>query len=198
DAHVFGSAAEEVDHIARELRRLHVFEDVPWDEMAVLLSQPVYLLRSLQRALDRWEVPYRPLAGDRPLGTEPAVACFLDLVAFALREEGWQAALPGLLTGPLVGLGYTGRRRLERLAWQSGRPLAEIVEEAEDPPELGELRRLRDLVVEYAGDAQECFWQVYTAAPYYRRLREPAAAPAGGDPALQIDALFAFDRALGR
>src|SRR5579872_4594076 len=164
EARAYSAPAEEVDQIARELRRLHVFEGVPWEEMAVLLSQPAFLLGSLQRALSRWEVPHRTLVGDRPLGAEPAVSCFLDLVTYALRREGWQGALPALLTGPLVGLGYTGRRQLERAAWQAGQPLADFIEKSSEPPQLDELRRLRDLVVEYAGDAEDCFWQVYNAA----------------------------------
>ncbi len=194
EARQFGSPSEEVDHIARELRRLHLFEGVGWDDMAVLVSQPAYLLGSLQRALARWEVPHRPLVGERPLGAEPAVAAFLNLVLVALREEGWEAALPGLLTGPLVGLGYAGRRRLERLAWQSGRPLMKVLEDSTDIPEVAALARLCDLVVLHAGNAQECFWEVFTAAPFYQDLREAQSAEA----ALQIDALVAFDHALGR
>lgn len=198
DARSYASSAEEVDQIARELRRLHVFEGVAWDQMAVLLSQPAFLMSSLQRALTRWEVPFRPLVGDRPLGAEPAVACFLDLALVALGEEGWQGALPALLAGPLVGLGYTGRRRLERQAWKTGQPLADMVELSDDPPELRLFRQLRDLVAEYAHDAEECFWQVYSAAPYYRQLEARALADQGGDAAAQLDAVAAFARALGR
>jgi superfamily I DNA/RNA helicase/RecB family exonuclease len=194
EARQFGSPSEEVDHIARELRRMHLFDGVAWDDMAVLVSQPAYLLGSLQRALTRWEVPHRPLVGERPLGAEPAVAAFLDLVLVALREEGWEAALPGLLTGPLVGLGYAGRRRLERLAWQTGRPLTRVLEESSEIPEVAALARLCDLVVLHAGNAQECFWEVFDAAAYYRRLREAT----GADASTQLDALVAFDHALGR
>jgi superfamily I DNA/RNA helicase/RecB family exonuclease len=194
EARQFGSPAEEVDHIARELRRTHLFEGVAWDDMAVLVSQPAYLLGSLQRALARWEVPHRQLAGERPLGSEPAVAVFLDLVRVALGDEGWEAVLPGLLTSPLVGLGYAGRRRLERLAWQTGRSLARVLEDSPDIPEVAALARLRDLVVLHAGDAQECFWEVFNAAAYYRRLREADSAEAS----LQLDSLVAFDHALGR
>ncbi|HLH28943.1 MAG TPA: PD-(D/E)XK nuclease family protein, partial [Acidimicrobiales bacterium] len=165
--------------------------------MAVLLSQPAFLLGSLQRALSRWEVPHRTLVGDRPLGAEPAVSCFLDLVTYALRREGWQGALPALLTGPLVGLGYTGRRQLERAAWQAGQPLADFIEKSSEPPQLDELRRLRDLVVEYAGDAEDCFWQVYNAAPFYAALRQ-AAAEDPGEAAGHLDAVAAFTRSLGR
>ncbi|HWD09962.1 MAG TPA: PD-(D/E)XK nuclease family protein, partial [Actinomycetota bacterium] len=198
EARFYSAPAEEVDQIARELRRLHTFEGVAWEEMAVLLSQPAFLLGSLQRALARWEVPHRTVVGDRPLSAEPAVACFIGLVDFALRREGWQDALTALLTGPLVGLGYTGRRQLERAAWQAGQPLAELIEKATDPPELEELRRLRDLVVEYAGDAEDCFWQVYNSAPFYLALQQAAAEDPSGEAADHIGAIAAFTRSLGR
>ena len=194
----YGGPAEEVDQIARELRRQHVFEGRAWDDMAVLLSQPALLLGSLQRALARWEVPSVTLVGDRPLSAEPAVGCFLDLARFAFREEGWEAVLPGLLAGPIGGLGYTGRRRLERLAWQSGRSLPELVEVLDEPVELDTLRGLRDLVRRHGEDPEACLWEVVAAAPYYRGLREQAAAEPGGDAAARLDAVSAFARSLGR
>lgn len=198
EARIYSAPAEEVDQIARELRRLHVFEGVAWEEMAVLLSQPAFLLGSLERALTRWEVPHRTLVGDRPLSAEPAIACFVDLANYALRREGWQGALPALLTGPLVGLGYTGRRQLEREAWQAGQPLVELVENGAGVPALDELRRLRDLVVECAGDAEDCFWRVYNSAPFYEALRQAAAEDPAGEAASHLDAVAAFTRSLGR
>ncbi|MGH2718034.1 MAG: ATP-dependent helicase [Actinomycetota bacterium] len=198
EARSYSAPAEEVDQIARELRRLHVFEGVAWEEMAVLISQPAFLLGSLQRALTRWEVPHRTLVGDRPLGAEPAVACFIELANVALRREGWQGLLPAVLTGPLVGLGYTERRQLERAAWQAGQPLVDLVESATGSPALDELRRLRDLVVEYASDAEDCFWQVYHTAPFYQGLREAAAADPDGEADAHLEAVAAFTRSLGR
>src|SRR5260370_22154607 len=67
EARQFGSPAEEVDHIARELRRTHLFDGVPWDDMAALVSQPALLLGALQRALAPWGGPHRPLVRGRPL-----------------------------------------------------------------------------------------------------------------------------------
>ncbi|MGH2733661.1 MAG: ATP-dependent helicase [Actinomycetota bacterium] len=201
---LYGSCAEEMAGIGRELRRLQLLHEADWHEMAVLVSQPAQLLPALQRALEHWEVPYIAMAPERPLAAEPAVSCFLDLVRVALDEEGSEALLGNLLTSPLVGLDYGQRRHLERRAWQEHRSLAEVVEEAE---EAAGLRMLADLVRSQAkAAADECFWQVYAAAPYYQRLvasiREEPFAPGqdrGGTPAnAQVDALMAFGHALGR
>lgn len=195
ESRLFSSAAEEVEAIARELRYLHLVQGVDWDEMAVLISQPRYLLDPLQRALDRWEVPYRAMSGERSLSSEPAVASFLDLVRVCTEQPGWQQALPNLLTSPLIGLDYSQRRRLERRAWQERRSLAELVDEA---PEGAELRRLRQIVNQYAERADECFWQIYSASAHYQNL-EKAASMDPADPAnSDLDAMVAFSHGLGR
>jgi superfamily I DNA/RNA helicase/RecB family exonuclease len=195
ECRLYSSAAEEVDAIARELRHLHLAEGVPWSGMAVLISQPRYLLQPLERALDRWEVPHLHPSGDRQLAAEPAVGCFLDLVRVALKEEGWQDLLSALLTCPLIGLDYADRRKLERLAWQERRSLFDLVEEAD---ETEEWRKLRDLVVAHRESAEECFWQVYSASAYYRGLVEAALSDPSNPANAQVDALVAFSRALGR
>ncbi|HEY8200492.1 MAG TPA: ATP-dependent DNA helicase [Actinomycetota bacterium] len=195
ECRLYPSIAEEVEAIARELRHAHLADGVAWDDMAVLVSQPVYLLGPLQQALDRWEVPYQPMAGDRPLASEPAVAGFLDLVRVALRAEGWEERLPGLLTSPLVGLGYPERRRLERLAWQQRTTLAALVVAA---AETTELRALCGLVCEYQERADECFWQVWSASRHYRELARAALVDEDDPANAAVDALVAFGHALGR
>ena len=191
----FSSVAEEVDSIAREFRRLHLIDGVPWNEMAVLLSQPRHLLTPLEAALDAWEVPHQQMSGDRALSSEPSVACFLDLARVALSTQDSEGVLPNLLTGPLFGLDYSKRRSLEREAWQSGRSLADVVEES---PLTAEFRVLRDQVVKHESRADECFWEIYSASSYYRGLQatgiQDPLHPANAD----LDALTAFSHALGR
>ncbi|MGH9268602.1 MAG: 3'-5' exonuclease, partial [Acidimicrobiales bacterium] len=195
ECRLYASVAEEVDAVARELRRLHLMGQVPWQEMAVLVSQPSYLLGPLQRALRSYEVPYLPLSSERPLSSEPPVGWFLDLVRVAMAGEEWEGLLPNLLTSPLVGLDYAARRRLERLAWQERRSLAEMAEEA---PEAAEFRALRDLVVEHRARADECFWQVYRASSYCQRLAAAAREASGPAATAELDALVALSHALGR
>lgn len=195
DSRLHPSAAAEVEDIAREIRQLHLAEGLAWSDIAVLISQPRYLLAPLERALDRWEVPYGELSGDRALASHPAVSCFLDLVRVTLKAPGWESILPGLLTSSLIGLDYSERRRLERAAWQERRDLAELVEESDSTDEF---RKLREVVTANADQADECFWQVYSVSAWYRALTQQASSdpshPANGD----LDALVAFSRALGR
>ncbi|MEX0790139.1 MAG: ATP-dependent DNA helicase, partial [Actinomycetota bacterium] len=188
------STVEEVESIARELRRLHVLEKVAWSDMAVLVSQPRFLLTPLQRALEQCAVPFQPMQGDRPLSLEPVVKCFLDLVRVTLGD-GAPRLLPNLLTSPLVGLDYSTRRGLERDAWRTRRPLEEVVAEA---PEASELARLGALVLKHQGQADECFWQVYANSSYYQDLEARALADPSDPANSAIDALVAFSHGLER
>ena len=195
EARQYGSIAEEAEAIARELRWLHLEREVAWDQMAILISQPRVLLIPLERALTRYEVPYAAMSGDRPLASEPSVACFLDLVRVALKVEGWQALLPNLLTSRIVGLSFNERRQMERSAWQSKTSLVDMVEDAES---TAEFRRLRELVKSHSQVADECFWQVFNSSTCYASLRVDAAADPTGSPAAELDAVVAFSHALGR
>jgi len=209
ECRIYSSAAEEVESIARELKLCHLEQGVAWSEMAVLISQPRYLLGPLERALDELEVPHGVMVGDRPLAAEPAVKCFLDLVRFALTPNSgqgshdpnspWPAAgelLQELLTSPMGGLDYSARRRLERLAWQTGKSLLQVVEESGDGEEL---RALRDVVLEHQAHADECFWHVFRRSAYYRALEEGAPGWGTADEnARALNSLVAFSHALSR
>lgn len=195
ESRLYSSSAAEVEDIAREIRHIHLSEGVPWDRIAVLVSQPRFLLSPLERALDRWEVPYAEMSGDRSLASQPAVASFLDLVRVSLKSQGWESTLPALLTTGLVGLDYTERRRLERSAWQEHRLLSDVVEEADSAQEF---RKLRDIVQTYADRADECFWQVYSASRWYQDLKSAGSADPTHLANHDLDALVVFSHALGR
>ncbi|MGQ0678715.1 MAG: ATP-dependent helicase [Actinomycetota bacterium] len=191
----FSSTVEEVEAIARELRRAHLAQGVAWSDMAVLISQPRYLLTPLQRALERCEIPFQPLQGDRPLALEPVVRWFLDLVRVALDAEEGGKLLPGLLTSPLVGMDLPGRRHLEREAWRTGRPMEQLVQQA---PEGGEFRRMIGLVRTHADSADRCFWEVYSKSAYYRSLEARACADPADPANASIDALVELSHGLER
>jgi superfamily I DNA/RNA helicase/RecB family exonuclease len=195
DCRQYSSTVEEVESIARELKRSHVVDGLAWTEMAILVSQPRYLLGPLQRALELCGVPFQPMQGNRPLASEPAVRWFLDLVRVALGAEEGSRLLPDLLTSPLIGMDFPDRRRLERDAWRTGRSLTDIcatVAEAE------ELRKLSALVKEHRDRADECFWQVYSNASHYRWLEAEACSDARNPANTAIDALVDFSHTLER
>ncbi|MDQ4149587.1 MAG: ATP-dependent helicase [Actinomycetota bacterium] len=195
ECRLYPSIAQEAEGIARELRKMHVLEDVPWDGMAVLVSQPRHLLAPLQRALELFEVPYQPLGGERALASEPSVRHFLDLVRVALDAGGAARLLPALLTSPLIGLDLATRRRLERHAWQTGQTLREVLDQA---PEASELARLCEVVTKHQDRADECFWEVWSQSSYYQRLKELACSDPNDPANAAVDALVTLSRALER
>lgn len=195
EARLYPSGAEEADDIARDLRRLHVDDAVAYSQMAVLVSQPGQLLASLERALARWQVPFVPLWGDRPLAEQPIIAAFLDLVRVALEIGDWRGRVADLVTTPLVGMDLPTRRGLEREAWQTDRDPVDLLMGA---PEASELHELVAAVRAHHERADGCFWEVYQAGRYFRDVELQARRDRTGPRADELDALVAFSHALGR
>ncbi|MCA1840707.1 MAG: ATP-dependent helicase [Actinomycetota bacterium] len=195
ETRLYASAAEEVEMIARDLRYAHVSDGIAYKDMAVLISQPLVLLSPLERAMDRWEVPFEPLTGDRPLASEPIISAFIDLARVALRLEGWEQRLASVLTSSLVGLSFTERRDLQREAWRTGSTLADIVEHSELATEF---RLLRDTIVAHAELADSCFWEVHNVSRTQQNLVDSALTSPEHPANSQVDALVAFGHALGR
>ncbi|MFD3726315.1 ATP-dependent helicase [Streptomyces sp. NPDC058671] len=89
EAYTYPTASAEAENIADLLRRAHLEDGVPWQDMAVL-TRAAASLPSLRRALTSAGVPVETDAADTPLRHEPAVAPLL----LALR------AVSGAGTGP--------------------------------------------------------------------------------------------------
>ncbi|HEV2634763.1 MAG TPA: ATP-dependent DNA helicase [Actinocrinis sp.] len=110
----FTDQVAEFAAVADLLRRAHLEDAVPWEEMAVLVRAGLQL-SEVRRALLTANVPVEVLGDDLPLAQEPAVAALL----LALRCAADPAALTpetarSLLTGPLGGLDGGDLRRLGR------------------------------------------------------------------------------------
>ncbi|MEU1278429.1 UvrD-helicase domain-containing protein [Streptomyces sp. NPDC005805] len=97
EAYTYPTASTETDNIADILRRAHLEDGVPWEEMAVLVRAGGRTIPSLRRALISAGVPVEVTGDDLPLRHEPAVAPLLS----ALRTAA-QAALtpPEGVSGP--------------------------------------------------------------------------------------------------
>ncbi|MGW8355288.1 UvrD-helicase domain-containing protein [Streptomyces wedmorensis] len=93
EAYTYPTASAEAENIADLLRRAHLEDGVPWQDMAVLTRAAV-ALPSLRRALTSAGVPVETDAADTPLRHEPAVAPLL----LALRAVSTAPA-----TGPAAG-----------------------------------------------------------------------------------------------
>jgi superfamily I DNA/RNA helicase/RecB family exonuclease len=115
---VFGSAAQESDHIAGWLRAASARDGFAWSEMAVLTrtgEQAAVLRRSLRQA----DIPVTTADRDLPLVEQPAAAAFLDLVELATHEPADPVAelvVNRILAGPLCALDTVARRRVGRAA----------------------------------------------------------------------------------
>ncbi|MFC9706312.1 ATP-dependent helicase [Streptomyces sp. NPDC056943] len=86
EAYTYPTASAEAENIADLLRRAHLEDGVPWQDMAVL-TRAASSLPSLRRALTSAGVPVETDAADTPLRHEPAVAPLL-LALRAVAKQG--------------------------------------------------------------------------------------------------------------
>ncbi|MFE2280916.1 ATP-dependent helicase [Streptomyces sp. NPDC059454] len=131
EVYTYPTSGTELDNVADILRRAHLEDGVPWNDMAVLVRAGARTLPTVRRALTSAGVPVDVDGNDLPLRHEPAVAPLLTaLRAVATAEAGdgegtgagaeaqpcWldtETALT-LLTSPLAGMDAADLRRLGR------------------------------------------------------------------------------------
>ncbi|OEJ35868.1 DNA helicase UvrD [Streptomyces subrutilus] len=92
EVYTYPTAGAELDNIADILRRAHLEDGVPWQDMAVLVRAGGRTLPSMRRALITAGVPVETDGTDTPPRHEPAVAPLLT----ALRTAATAAAPPQL------------------------------------------------------------------------------------------------------
>ncbi|WP_435845447.1 ATP-dependent helicase [Streptomyces erythrochromogenes] len=88
----YPTAGAELDNIADVLRRAHLEDGVPWQDMAVLVRAGGRTLPAMRRALIAAGVPVETDGTDTPLRHEPAVAPLLTALRLTATST---AALPG-------------------------------------------------------------------------------------------------------
>ncbi|MGW5524222.1 ATP-dependent helicase [Gordonia sp. NPDC003950] len=119
---VFSSAAKEATAVADLLRRAHLFEGVPWSQMAVIVRSAHLALPALRRAFRSAGVPLTTPTTDLPLHRQRSVAALmLVLRVVAARDLGEPADedfsvedTVALVSGP-IGMADPGAmRRLRR------------------------------------------------------------------------------------
>ncbi|MEV6473748.1 ATP-dependent DNA helicase [Streptomyces sp. NPDC051657] len=130
ETYTYPTASTELENIADLLRRAHLEDGVPWQEMAVLVRAGGRSLPAVRRALTSAGVPLEVDGDDLPLRHEPAVAPLLTalrtVAAAALHtaraDEEQDEAAPWLdsetaltlLTSPLGSMDAADLRRLGR------------------------------------------------------------------------------------
>ncbi|MFT3714369.1 MAG: ATP-dependent DNA helicase [Gordonia sp. (in: high G+C Gram-positive bacteria)] len=112
---VFSSPAKEATAVADLLRRAHLFDSVPWSEMAVIVRSVPQSLPALRRAFSSAGVPLATPTSDLPLHRQRAVEAFaLALRAAASAEPLDPEEVLTLLSGPIGGADPGRLRRLRR------------------------------------------------------------------------------------
>ncbi|WP_328331179.1 MULTISPECIES: ATP-dependent helicase [unclassified Streptomyces] len=102
EAYTYPTAGTELDNIADILRRAHLEEGVPWNDMAVLVRAGGRSIPAVRRALTSAGVPLDIAGDDVPLRHEPAVTPLLTALR-AVAEAALDRTGAGSRTGPDTG-----------------------------------------------------------------------------------------------
>ncbi len=147
---VFGSSAKEATAIADLFRRAHLFDQIPWSEMAMVVRSVSLMLPALRRACRSAGVPLSTPTTDIPLHRQRAVlALMLALRVVAARSGGVTAErelesgdVLTLLSGPIGGADPASLRRLRRGVRRSA--------ERTDHADVDSLAQLRSAILDPA------------------------------------------------
>ncbi|MFF7383106.1 UvrD-helicase domain-containing protein [Streptomyces griseoluteus] len=132
EVYTYPTPGTELDNIADIVRRAHLEDGVPWNEMAILVRAGSLTIPTLRRALTAAGVPLDIDGDDLPLRHEPAVAPLLTaLRAVAEAEAGASGGGAGAGV-PEPGPGAADADRPEVPA-SDGRPDAGDADEPEAP-----------------------------------------------------------------
>lgn len=193
--------SEEHAAVARELRRVHVEEGVPWGDLAVVVRRQAPGLGSLLRALDDAAIPRTVPERGLSLRAEPATVPFVLAMRWLGDREARDGLVEALLTSDLAGLSPAAARGLIRAAQVAGGRRSEALARREGL-ERGEAEAVATLqdVLERAEaasrSAADSFRVLWAGLPFARRL----VAAGGSSPEAErdLDAVVAFADALSQ
>ncbi|WP_253866071.1 ATP-dependent helicase [Prauserella halophila] len=114
-ARLFPTPAAEASWLADRLRRAHLLDEVPWEDMAVLVRSPTRSMPVLQRALAAAGVPIASAAEEVPLARQSGVRPLLEILRLTTDPDALDADVAEmLLASPLGGADPLALRRLRR------------------------------------------------------------------------------------
>ncbi|MFM7718216.1 MAG: PD-(D/E)XK nuclease family protein [Actinomycetota bacterium] len=116
------NTSEEHAAIARELRRIHVEEDVAWRDLAVVVRRQGANLAAVVRALDDARVPHHVPEGGVTFTTEPSTWPFALALTWIADEHRRDELVGAVLTSRLAGLSPAAARGILRAARARGLP----------------------------------------------------------------------------
>ena len=203
---VADTRAQEAAIVADTLRRAHLADGVPWDQMAVLVRSAQRQVPALKRALAAAGVPVTVAGDELPLPDEPGVRPLLLLARCALVPERLdEVTAAELITGPL-GQGDTlGLRKLRRAldgaslhdALTDQRVLHAVSDRVAAPA-----RRVASLLttasdqINCGGTAEDVLWGIWDASGLAGRWERQAQRDPVAD--RDLDAVLALFEAAAR
>jgi superfamily I DNA/RNA helicase len=178
--------SEEHAAIARELRRLHVEEGVPWRELAVIVRRQGAHVGSLLRALDDAGVPRRVPDSGMALTAEPATFPYVLALRWLVADvDERDRLIESILTSDLVRLSPASARGLMRASQAIDGTIGTALEHTDGltRQETEELEAVRS-VLSRAGAVQDrsvldAFRILWQDLPYSSRLVGDAERSSG-------------------
>jgi superfamily I DNA/RNA helicase len=174
-----GHVSEQHAAVARELRRLHVDDQVPWRELAVVVRRHGPSVEGLLRALDDAHVPRRIADAGSPSAvpaTRPFVLALRWLVAGPQERD---SLIEPVLTSELGRLSPASVRALLRLARAHGRPPRDALamRDLAEPEDADALTTLDDVLARaeaVAASVLDAFRVLWLDLPFAADLVERA------------------------
>lgn len=123
----YDSDGAQAAHIADQIIRKHVHDDVPWSDMAVIVRSAVVTLPGIYRALVTAGVPVEIAADEIPLHQDPAVEPLITLLKVVDNSRALTPEIAEtILTGPLGRLDMVDLRRFGRFLRKQERDQGKI------------------------------------------------------------------------
>ncbi|MFJ4475002.1 ATP-dependent helicase [Streptomyces xanthochromogenes] len=101
ETYTYPTVSAELENIADLLRRAHLEEGVPWQEMAVLVRSGTRTIPALRRALTTAGIPVDTSGADTPLRDEPAAGPLLAALRVVAEAASKEAAADETAPAPV-------------------------------------------------------------------------------------------------
>lgn len=203
DVRVAGTLHAESALIADALRRAHLLDGTPWNQMAVIMRSVPRSGSSLARTLTAAGIPVQQQANATPPAEHPAVAALLSVLDSIIEGLTGDRAI-ALITGPIGRVDPVTLRQLRRSlrradGTQPPRAFGELLLEAlrsdiDMPPALARPLRRVQKVLEAAGaaahtgqDPRFVLWQAWHHAGLQHRWVSATQRPGTGAVAANRD-----------
>jgi superfamily I DNA/RNA helicase/RecB family exonuclease len=194
--------SEEHAIVARELRRIHVEEAIPWRDLAVVVRRQGGHLDGLLRALDDARIPRALPEGGLSLLADPATQPFVLALRWLGRPLERDGLVESMLTSDLATLSPAAARGLVRSARAAGEAPSAALDREDGlwPGDIEAIHALRAVLARAAPLAErsvlDAFAELWRGLPYSRGLVE--AAEASEEARRDLDAILSFSNAVSR